>query len=62
MNMIDLATAALLAGRDASTLRYAIKRGHLPATKFGKTWVVTREDLQTWIDTPDMHKTGIKAK
>lgn len=62
MDMIDLSTAALIAGVNTSTLRYAIKRGNLPATKFGKTWVVSREALDKWIDDPLMHKTGVKAK
>lgn len=61
-NLISLSAAAEIAGCDSSTLRFAIKRGNLPATKFGKSWVVTREALQAWIDDPAMHKRGVKAK
>lgn len=61
-DVITLSDAALIADVNTSTLRYAIKRKHLPATKFGKTWVVSREALQVWIDDPEMHKTGVKAK
>lgn len=61
-NLIGLTDAATIANVDSSTLRYAITRGNLPATKFGKSWVVTREALQAWIDDPKMHKTGVKAK
>jgi len=58
---ISLTDAAGIAGCNASTLRWAIKRGKLAAVKFGKSWAVSRADLQVWIDDPAMHTTGVKA-
>jgi len=60
--LLSLSDAVGIAGCDASTLRRAIKRGKLAAVKFGKSWIVTRADLQLWIDDPMLHTPGVKAK
>jgi excisionase family DNA binding protein len=46
--MLTLTEAAELIGLDSSGLRRAILAGKLPATKFGKTWIVSREDVERW--------------
>ena len=33
----------------ASSLRLAIRRGKLPATKFGNTWLVRYSDITTYL-------------
>jgi len=59
---ISLTDAGVIAGCNASTLRRAIKNKKLAAVKFGKSWVVTRSELQRWIDDPMLHTPGVKAK
>ncbi len=60
--MLSLAEAAPIAKRSVQGLGFAIRRGDLPALKFGKTWIVSRHDLQQWIDDPEKHTRGVKAK
>lgn len=60
--LLTLTQAAEIAGKDSSVLRKALAKGNLKGRKLGHGWVVTREDLQAWMDDPQMHKTGIKAK
>lgn len=55
---ITLTEASARTGYNTSTLRYAIRRGDLPGTKYGKTWKVNPDDLQQWIDNPEVHKSG----
>jgi len=59
---ISLTDAGVIAGCNASTLRRAIKNKKLAAVKFGKSWVVTRSELQRWIDDPMLHTPGVKAR
>lgn len=60
-DLLTLATAAAIAGCNASTLRYAIANGRLTAVKFGKTWLITRPALDAWL-AADVHKPGVKRK
>jgi excisionase family DNA binding protein len=48
---LTLKQAAEIANRDASTMRRAIERKVLKATKYGTTWVVRRKDLQEWMQS-----------
>jgi len=59
---ISLSDAGVIAGCNASNLRRAIKNNKLHAVKFGNSWIVTRADLQRWIDDPMLHTPGVKAK
>lgn len=61
MTQHDLATLATRYGITASALRAAIKRGDLPATKFGKTWVVESGAFEAWATNEAMHKRGRRA-
>lgn len=49
MNLIlTLAEAAAHYGCAVSTLKSAIARGALPATRFGRALAIRREDLARW--------------
>ncbi len=45
----SLAAAAELYGLSATTLRHQIEREVLPGVKFGRNWVVHRDDLDEYI-------------
>jgi hypothetical protein len=62
MNLLTLTEAAVIAKRETSSLRRAIQRGDLKATKKGKTWLVLPKELQRWIDDPTMHIRGKPPK
>jgi excisionase family DNA binding protein len=49
MDQFTLAEAAVLIGRSPSTLRHQAQRGTLRARLIGKTWVVTRRDLDRYV-------------
>jgi len=59
-SLITFTQAAQRTGHNPSTLRYAADRGHLRATKYGKTWLVEETELMRWLNTPEYHKTGKK--
>lgn len=62
MNLLTLTEISQRTGYETSTLRRAIQRGNLKATKLGKTWLVAENDLKRWLDNPQAHKTGKKPK
>ena len=45
----SLAAAAELYGLSPTTLRHQIERGVLPGVKFGRNWVVHRDDLDEYM-------------
>ena len=47
--LITLTVAAESAGCSSATLRRMIKLGKLQATKYGKTWLVSRSALDEWV-------------
>jgi len=49
--VLTLAQAAEQAGLSPNTLRAQIKNGVLPATLAGKTYLVTVDDLETYVET-----------
>ena len=53
----SLAAAGAMLGLSPTTLRHQIARGVLRGTKFGRNWVVHREDLEDY-----MEKRSRKAK
>ena len=60
--MLTLSEAAIIAKRNPATIRKAIVGGHLKARKYGKMWFVEKRDLIQWIDNPERHIRGVKAK
>jgi excisionase family DNA binding protein len=60
--LLTLTQASEATGHDSSTLRRAIKNGHLSATRLGSLWVVTRAALDDWMSSTEAHKTGPKRK
>ncbi len=50
--LLTVTQAAGIAGVNSSTLRHAIKNGHLSASKVGSVWIVTRENLNRWMQSP----------
>lgn len=63
MDILSLLEAGQIAKCTASNLRLAIKRGDLKAQKAGpRAWIVTRIDLDAWINDASLHKTVKKAK
>lgn len=46
--LLTLTEAGLLVDREASGLRKAVIAGDLPATKYGKTWLVTESAVLAW--------------
>lgn len=48
-DLLSLRDAAELAGVRADTLRQAVHRGSLAATKIGTDWVVTRAALEDYL-------------
>ena len=46
--LLTLAEAAAYYGCAVTTLRSAIARGVLPATRFGRSLAIRREDLARW--------------
>lgn len=51
MPELTITEAAERTGKHGRTLRFAIARGDLKATKRGPLWFVTEAALQRWIDT-----------
>ena len=47
----SLAEAGPLFDLNPTTLRYQIQRGVLPGVKFGRNWVVHRDDLDNYLKT-----------
>lgn len=45
---MTLKDAAALLGTSARNLRAAIRRGSLAATKFGRDWLVTAEEVERY--------------
>lgn len=50
-DFLTLEDAASIANRDPSTIRHAARRGALKATKFGRAWLITRADLEAWMQS-----------
>ncbi len=50
--LLTVSQASGIAGVNTATLRYAIKNKHLSATKVGSVWIITREALNKWMDSP----------
>ena len=48
MNLLTLAQAGELLGLSATTLRVQVKRGRLEATLYGKTWLVTEDEVERY--------------
>lgn len=48
-SLLTLAEAAELAGVNPASLRHAIRRGTLTATLYGKTYLVTRDEIARFI-------------
>jgi len=46
--LLTLTDAGEMLDREASGLRRAVLSGDLPATKYGKTWLVKESDLLKW--------------
>jgi excisionase family DNA binding protein len=46
--MMTLRQAAALLGLAPSTLRLQVKRGRLGARRFGRDWLTTPEDVETY--------------
>lgn len=45
------------------TLQGAVRRGDIPAERLSPRYVlVYLEDVQTWLDNPAMHKSGLGSK
>ena len=49
-DLLTLNQAAEVAGLSPATLRQAIARDALHATKYGTVWLVTRAELQRYLD------------
>jgi excisionase family DNA binding protein len=50
--LLSLAQAAEISGVSTATLRRAAIAGRLIAAKLGSQWVVTRENLNKWMQSP----------
>ncbi len=50
--LLTVTQAAGIAGVDVSTLRRAAVAGRIKATKLGNQWVVTRGNLEKWMESP----------
>lgn len=62
-DFMTLPQAAEHLGKNESTLRSAIKAGHLKATRFGKrSYLIKRSDLEAWNQNHEAHKRGPKSK
>lgn len=60
--LLDVRSAADRAGVSPSTIRHAIRKGHLKAVKIGeRAYAVTPRALKAWINDPNAHKTGKRA-
>lgn len=63
MELLDVKTAAARSGKAASTIRHAIRVGHLKAVRVGaRAYAITPTDLEAWIADPNAHKPGKKRK
>ena len=51
---------AIIIGMSAEYVRYIIKDGKLPATKFGTSYVITRENLAEYLEYREARKNGKK--
>jgi excisionase family DNA binding protein len=54
--------AAVIAKKDKSTIRFAIRNKRLKAKQFGKSYAIHRDDLQKWIDNEKLHRPGKKPE
>jgi len=57
MDILSVKTAAALSGSmgrvvSENQIKRALGKGRLQGVKIGIAWAVTRDDFQTWIDTP----------
>jgi excisionase family DNA binding protein len=48
MEFYSIPEIAKMAGRNQTTMRMAIVRGNLKATKFGRIWIVYKNDYEEW--------------
>jgi len=55
-------TAAKVAGYSENTIRKAIKVGHLPANDTGTKYLISENDLKSWVENTDAHKRGGKGR
>ena len=56
--LYSVTEAARKADRAGATVRLAIKRGKLKATKVGWNWVIYESDLRLWIATYKNERRG----
>jgi excisionase family DNA binding protein len=52
VRLMTLAEVAERVGLDSSRLRVLIGQGRLPATKYGKTWLVRESDVKAFEKQP----------
>ena len=57
---LSLAAAGALYDLSPTTLRHQIQRGVLPGTKFGRNWMVHRDDLNTYVGTRSRNSRGLR--
>lgn len=60
---MTITQAAARVGMDESTIRHAIKLGHIPVERISARVVLIKEaDLTAWENNPALHKRGPKPK
>lgn len=58
--LITLTTGAKLARVSRETMRRHAEKGTLPAQRFGRNWLTTREAVLAWKRNKQLHKRGPK--
>jgi len=56
--LYSVTEAARMADRTGATVRLAIKRGKLKATKVGYNWIIYEADLRLWISVYKNERRG----